>query len=289
MESFPPLNRSTLCAGLDALGVRAGMGLIVHSSLSSLGYVVGGAPTVIAALMDVLTPQGTLLMPSFNHGMPFKPGGPGCYDPLRTPTINGAIPDAFWRMPDVRRSLNPTHPFAAWGKNAERYVQNHHRTLTMGADSPLGLLLADDGYGLLLGVDYRANTFHHVVETLVKAPCLGRRSETYAIALPDGRQVMGRTWGWRNGSCPWTDQNRYALLMAVRGLYRQKRIGPCTATLFRLRDGLAVIESLLRQGNEEFPPCSACSIRPRQVAQTVLSDWDDEHHCLRPDSEAWTF
>jgi aminoglycoside 3-N-acetyltransferase len=239
--------------------------------------------------MEVLTPQGTLLMPTFNHDAPFRPGGPGYFSPTETPTSNGAIPDCFWRMPGVRRSLDPTHPFAAWGKHARRYTEFHHRTLTMGPQSPLGLLHADDGFGLLLGVGYGSNTFHHVVETSTGAPCLGQRTEAYHVMLPDGRTVLGRTWGWRERSCLLTDHTAYAAEMAARGLHREVQIGESQVRLFRLRDCFDVIAALLRQGNGDAPPCSRCPIRPRRVPQTVASDWDASRQCLLPDSVAWEY
>jgi aminoglycoside 3-N-acetyltransferase len=289
------VTKTEIIAGLRQLGLSAGMGVMVHSSLSSFGYVQGGAHTVLEALMEVLTPEGTLLLPSFNHDAPFHDGGPGVYDPLRTPTANGAIPDAFWRMPGVLRSLNPTHPFAAWGKHSQRYIQFHHRTLTMGPQSPLGLLCADDGWGLLLGVDYGSNTFHHVVEMSTGAPCLGQRSEAYPVLLPDGhasplgRRVLGRTWGWRDGICPITDQGLYALEMPRRGLQRTAHIGGATATFFRLQDCYAVIAELLQHGQGDVPPCNRCPVRPRRVAHTVESDWDAAAGQLKPDSEAWGY
>src|SRR5258708_16771834 len=58
--------RASLVADLAAIGVRPGMTLIVHSSLSRIGWVVSGAEAVIWALMDVLGPQGTLVMPTFS-------------------------------------------------------------------------------------------------------------------------------------------------------------------------------------------------------------------------------
>jgi aminoglycoside 3-N-acetyltransferase len=286
---MPELTRSAIAAGLHTLGLRAGMGVMVHSSLRSFGRVEGGAPTVIEALMDVLTPNGTLLMPSFNHGVPFEDDGPGVYDPRVTPTINGAIPGAFWRMPGVHRSLDPTHPIAAWGQHAERYTQHHHRTLTMGSGSPLGLLNADRGYGLLLGIDTTYNTFHHVIETTLNVPCLGKRTEAYPVQLPDGRRVLGRTWGWRDGDCPFTDENRYGTIMAERGLQRQRVIGNCTATLFRLQDCFAVVAELLRDGGFGFPPCSGCAIRPRVNEHTVESDWDAVSETLKLESAAWGY
>ncbi|MGC9349454.1 MAG: AAC(3) family N-acetyltransferase [Anaerolineae bacterium] len=283
----PVVTKSEIMKGLRQLGLTPGMRLMVHSSLSSFGYVEGGAHAVVEALMELLTPEGTLLMPTFNHGAPFGDGGLEYYHPEETPTINGAIPDRFWRTDGVARSLNPTHPFAAWGRDHRRYTENHHRTLTMGPESPLGLLHRDDGYCLLLGVDYRSNTFHHVVETSTGAPCLGRRTEAYPVVLPDGRRVLGRTWGWRARSCPFTDSNRYADEMVDK--QRVAVIGRCRALLYRLRDCYSVVARILAQGKQGFPPCDGCPIRPRRVPQTVPSDWDEARQCLKPDSVALTY
>lgn len=285
----PYLGKADIARGLCDLGVQAGMGLMVHSSLRSFGHVEGGARVVVEALMEAVTAEGTLLLPTFNHEAPFKPGSPGVFDPLTTPTLNGAIPDCFWRLPGVRRSLNPTHPFAAWGKHAQRYIDGHHRTLTMGPQSPLGLLHADGGSCLLLGINYVSNTFHHVVETALGVPCLGQRTEAYPVQLPDGRRVQGRTWGWRNAPCPLTDRNRYGDLMHARGLERVAMIGHCHATLFTLHDCFAVVAEVLQHGRDSFPPCRACPIRPRIVAQTVPSDWDEVRQTLTPDSPGWTY
>ena len=41
---------------------------MVHSSLSRIGHVIGGPGAVIDALLAVIGPDGTLMMPSFNHG-----------------------------------------------------------------------------------------------------------------------------------------------------------------------------------------------------------------------------
>ena len=110
------LTKAEIVAGLHQLGLKAGDGVMVHSSLKSFGRVAEGPKTVIAALMEVLTPAGTLMMPSFNHGAAFRADGPGYFDPAETPTTNGAIPNLFWQLPGVQRSLHPTHSFAVWVK-----------------------------------------------------------------------------------------------------------------------------------------------------------------------------
>jgi len=288
-EDVPEVSREQIVSGLRRLGLKAGDGVMVHSSLKSFGRVVGGPGAVIEALMQVLTPAGTLLMPSFNHGRPFRKGGEGYFDSLTTPTTNGAIPDTFWRMPGVYRSLSPTHSFAAWGKNARRYTRFHHRTLVMGPDSPLGLLGREGGWGLLIGVGHNVNTYHHVVEVSTGAPCLGRRTVALWIKLPDGRTVEARNWGWRGKGCPINDSARYGQVMQQRGLQRQTRIGVSRLTCFRLKDCYDVIAELLREGLEDLPPCSRCPIRPEQDPRAVGSDWDDEKQCLLPDSPAWGY
>jgi aminoglycoside 3-N-acetyltransferase len=272
--SDSPTARATaadIAAGLRRLGLSPGDGVMVHSSLKSFGHVRGGPEAVIRALMDVLTGEGTLMMPSFNHGRAYAEGQPGYFDPTATPTTNGLIPETFWRLPGVLRSLNPSHSFAAWGASARRYTAGHHRTLTCGPDSPLGLLWRDGGCGLLLGVGYSANTFHHVVEMSTGAPCLGRRTEARPMRLPGGRTVEGRTWSWREQGCPITDGRRYGPLMHARGLDRDQTIGSCRATLFRLDDCYQLIAELLREGVDDSPPCSRCPIRPRSGPRTVPS------------------
>ena len=270
------VDKDEIAAGLRELGVKRGMGVMVHSSLSSFGWVVGGAEAVIDALKEVVGEEGTILMPSFNHGAPFREGEAGYYDPLVTPTTNGRIPDTFWRMPHVYRSLNPTHPYAAWGANARRYVENHHLTLTMGEDSPLGMLAREGGYQLNIGTSHRTSTVKHVAETMRRVPCLGLRTEQYPVKLPDGRIVMHRTWGWRSKACPLTDSGELLEIeMERRGLQRRAKIGDSTVTFFRIWDLIEVVWDLIDNGYGDHPPCSRCPIRPRRTPATVESDWEE--------------
>jgi len=278
-----------ILAGFRTLGLAPGMAVVVHSSLRSFGYVQGGALGVIEALIEAVAPEGTVLIPTFNHGLIVEDGWEGFYDPIETPTVNGIIPETFRKLPGVKRSLNPTHPVAAWGRRATGYVSNHHRTLTMGPASPLGLLHQDGGYGLLLGVDFGSNTFHHIVELSCNAPCTGRRTEEYRIRLPDGRWVMGRSWGWRAGPCPITDEGRYPAEMFRRGMVAEARIGSCRALFFHLADCFTVVAEMLTNGVDGFPSCRDCPVCPRVVPQTVESDWDEANQSLQPDSKAWEY
>lgn len=265
-----------ICAGLRRTGCHPGMRLMVHVSLSSFGHVAGGAETVIKALMEVVTPVGTLLLPSFNHGEPFDPNSDrftGCFDPRTTRTTNGVIPQAFWQMPGVYRSLNPTHAFAAWGRDAQRYIERHHETLTLGEDSPLGLLAREGGYQINLGTTHHATTAKHLAESLHRTPCLGFRTEAYAVRLPNGQMTEHRTWGWREDSCPLTESGKFIDEEMERlNLQCKGFIHSCPVTFFKVWDLVQAVRALLEHGYKNTPPCSRCPIRPRTVAETRPTD-----------------
>jgi aminoglycoside N3'-acetyltransferase len=265
------------------------MGLAVHSSLRSFVRTAEGPKTVVEALMETLTAEGTLLFPSFNLGTAFGPDGEGYYDPRTSQCTVGAIPDFAWRQQGFARNLNPTHPFAAWGKKAKAYLKDHHRTMTMGRESPLGRLWRDGGYCLLIGVDYRPNTFKHVVEAVNSAPCLGVRTEAYPVRLPNGREVAGRTWGWRERGCPLPNSEYVPARLARDGLETRGMVGPSPCILFKLDDFFRIHSELLANGVDGLPPCRECPIRPRVSPFNVVSDWDLEAGHLMPDSVAWTY
>src|SRR5687767_7285300 len=106
------VTKQDIIDGIRSLGVQPGDLMLVHSSLSSFGRVDGGAKAVVEALVDMVAPGGTVILPTFNYGsLP--------YDPATTQSLTGAISDAFWRLPGAVRSRHPTHAFAAMGPLAE--------------------------------------------------------------------------------------------------------------------------------------------------------------------------
>lgn len=176
-----PRTRSGLATDLRQLGLTPGTIVLVHASLSSLGWVCGGPVTVVQALMDVLTTTGTLVMPtqSMDYSDPAEwedPPVPSewwsiiretmpAFDARVTPTLGiGRIAETFRTWSDVRRSSHPTVSFAAWGQHTDVIVEGHSVDNSLGEGSPLARLYDLNAWVLVLGVGYDQNTCFHLAE-----------------------------------------------------------------------------------------------------------------------------
>ena len=191
-----PVTAVTLVEDLQDIGVEHGDTVLVHSSMGSIGWVCGGAPAVVDALMEVISPEGTLVMPTFttqysdptdweNPPVPddwirtIRQSRPP-YRPAVTPTRGmGAIPECFRSYPEVRRSRHPLYSVSAWGANANSVVRGHAYDHGLGDDTPLAAVYALGGKVLQLGTDHKTNSSLHLAEYRAKTS-----TETVEHAIP---------------------------------------------------------------------------------------------------------
>jgi aminoglycoside 3-N-acetyltransferase len=155
----------TIVDDLRALGLRAGDRVVVHSSLRAVGTVEGGANTVVDALLDVLGPEGVLMVPTFTYTTER-------FDPTVDPGRTGAVAETVRLRPGAVRSLHPTHSVAVLGPGARELCAGHEDLAATDVNSPLDRLARAGGYVLLLGVGHIANTTVHVAEFRANAPYL---------------------------------------------------------------------------------------------------------------------
>jgi len=147
--------------------VKAGDILMVHSSLSSIGNVLGGAEAVCRVFQKVLTESGTLLMPSYHQPEPIhKMIQKGMLVDLRTArSTMGRLTETFRAMAGVNRSSHPYSSVSAWGRYSNEMISGHdHSPYLCGPGSPFIQLIEKSGKYMGIGIDIRVIALYHVLE-----------------------------------------------------------------------------------------------------------------------------
>ena len=200
--------KQDILGALERLGIRKGQTIMVHTSLSSLGFVCGGAQVVVEALLEAVGSEGTVMMPTQSwknldpsvgvHWEEPESWWPvirehwPAYDKDTTPTNTmGAVAEMFRRWPGTRRSDHPARSVAAWGKYAEYLTADHDLSNIFGDGSPIGKLYELDGDVLLIGVGYDKNTSLHLADVRANYP--GKHESTeYSAVMENGQRVWKR-------------------------------------------------------------------------------------------------
>jgi aminoglycoside 3-N-acetyltransferase len=171
------ISHAELRAAFGELGL-ANNPVIAHSSLKRLGFIHGGAETVLDAMLDsfraVIMPTHTyktMVTPKVgppNNGIkyaeetdtnkvvaePFHPDMPA-------DKMMGILPEALRNHPYAMRTLHPILSFAGIGADGSLGTQTLYDPL-----APIGALAEEDGWVVLIGVDHTVNTSIHFAEKL---------------------------------------------------------------------------------------------------------------------------
>ena len=238
-----PLTRDRLAADFAALGVAGGDSVLLHSSLRSLGRVLGGPGTVIGALLEVLGHTGTLVTPAqtpnnkdpsrwFHRPVPVASwptirAHAAAFDPATSACREvGLIAETLRTWPGAVRSAHPQTSFAAVGARAQELMAVHDLTSELGERSPLRALAAAGGHCLLLGVDFNRCTSFHLAE--YRQP---RHPRKINVCVVDG--PLGPQWISYPGRV--LDASDFVELgtgFTRTGAVRSARVGAATARYF---------------------------------------------------------
>ncbi|MDQ0192466.1 aminoglycoside N(3)-acetyltransferase [Paenibacillus wynnii] len=199
------LTKADLIKQFQDCGVAKGQTISAHTSLKNLGFVVGGAETMIRSLLDLIGEEGTLMMPSQTWKNLDPSTGVHWEEPVEwwpiirdhwpafdkeiTPSIGmGAVAEMLRTWPGAKRSNHPARSIAALGKYAEYLTEEHDLSHIFGENSPIDKLYKLDGHVLLIGVGYEKNTSLHLAETRANFPTKQFTNESSAVMVDGNRQ-----------------------------------------------------------------------------------------------------
>ena len=243
---------------LKEVGVEPGQNIMVHTSLSSLGFVCGGAQVVIEALLESVGEEGTLMMPtqSWKNLDPstgvhweepeewwqtIRDNWPA-YDKNITPTNTmGAVAEMFRSWPGTMRSDHPARSVAAKGKYADYLTKDHDLSNIFGEGSPIAKLYELDGYVLLIGVGYDKNTSIHLADVRATYPEKHDSTE-YSAVMEDGKRV------WKEYSTLFVDGEDFEEI----GAAFEREYGVRDASKERDGDGRRISKAVLGNGTIIF-------------------------------------
>jgi aminoglycoside 3-N-acetyltransferase len=274
-----PVTRGEIASQLVDLGVRRNGIVMTHASLSSLGWVVGGAQSVVESILDAAGPRGTICAQVSWEDVPFGlstwtpawraaylSSFPGFDASLSAAAhYEGRLAERIRTWPGSQRSANPIAGVAAVGSRAAWLTRPHPLDDGFGPRSPYARLASDAGQVLLLGAPLRAISLLHHAESMAAVPAAWT-----TLDLPFRR---GRVTRWRsireldvwNGPLAYADAlppdvaplHAIAAAALEAGIGRRGPVGDATAHLFPARELVAFAVSWLEArfpGTAKAPP-----------------------------------
>ena len=225
------------------VGVCPGDTVMFHSSMSSMGWVVGGADTVIDGFVEAVGPSGTVVVPTLCRMPPDERHLTfDRWNIATSPSCVGRITEVLRHRPDAVRSDHGTHSVAAIGPRAWELTANHGAAgLRLGPwgprafarESPWQRFYDWNVAYCFLGVNFHYNTMVHLVETMLVDRALQR-------AAPEQReQLAAQITDWQKPGV-WPSiglEPREAIerFLYEEGLLRYGTIGKATIRCTRAR------------------------------------------------------
>ena len=237
------VHRAEIAAVLHEVGVQRGDTVMFHSSLSSMGWVVGGADAVIDGFLDAVGPHGTVVVPTLCR----MPDGErhltfDRWNIATSPSCVGRITEVLRHRPDAVRSDHGTHSVAAIGPRAQELTAHHGAAglragpwgpRAFARESPWQKFYDWNVAYCFLGVNFHFNTMVHFVESRLVERALQR-------AVPEKRdQLAAQVTDWQKPGV-WPSiglEAREAIEshLAEKGVLKYGKIGAATIRGTRAR------------------------------------------------------
>lgn len=234
------VSKEDIKKGLIELGIEPGMILEVHCSLSSFGYVDGGAITVIDALKEVVTDEGSIFMPALRLSKELELTDEdkklGITVKIKVlpkdakRTAMGIVADTFRTLTDTNTGTDVIST-SGWGKHGKEAISG-------------GLKFAIDngGKALLFGVDiYKLTAMHYVEDETPE--------DINEISAPNeeiNKKYPPNEWFMEAGHPPvlaWYKVQEEAL---QKGLIKETYIGDSRVWFMDIKEVISIYENKIK-------------------------------------------
>jgi aminoglycoside 3-N-acetyltransferase len=248
------VTKADIVAALQGLGLGAGDVVMVHSSLSSMGFVAGGADTVIDGFLEVIGASGTLVMPTLcqkDKERRFE-----TWNIATSPSDVGRITEVFRLRPGVIRSDHATHSVAACGPRAVEIAAGHKAAggrpgpwgeAAFGHGSPWEKFYEMNVEYVFLGITMRVNTMRHFIQSRIVEDHL------QAVGPERRQQFLSCVHQWyKPGVWPNYDDTRMEERLTALGLIRFGRIGNAVVRMLKARELVDQSRQILESEPEKW-------------------------------------
>lgn len=245
---------AALKAALTASGIRPSDTLMVHSNFQP-EHGFDGSPLDLAdALAELVGEEGNLLMVSIPfRGSAYDYLAQGKrFDVRKTLSMMGLVTEMFRRREGTLRSLHPTHPVLACGKDARWLLADHERCLhACGAGSPFEKLHRLNGKILFFDVSFQSITFFHYVEDLLAErlpfPIYSERLFSVPAVDANGANHVIQTYAFSKDVHRAT--GKLEAQMRRRGMIRDGRVGNSRFQIVTTADVVACFTDMVERGD----------------------------------------
>jgi aminoglycoside 3-N-acetyltransferase len=259
VRSLRSYDAAALTAQLRRMGVADTDTLLVHSNFEPLSGFTGTPMDVVNALAGLVGDKGNLLMVSIPfRGSAYDHLALGkVFDVRKTISMMGLITEMFRRRPGTLRSLHPTHPMLAVGRDAARIVAGHEACrYPCGPGSPFETFHALGGKILFLDVSFGSITFFHYVEHLLREdlpfPVYDDRVFEAAVVDAAGQKHTVPTQAYSRDYPRAAEKLESEMLR--QGRIRKGRVGNSRLLLVDAADVVACFRAMVKAGNYPYHP-----------------------------------
>lgn len=234
-----------------SLGMQQGSVVCIHASMKEFYNYQGSAEELIEKIQNVITPEGTLLMPAYPNPE-IQQNSTYIFNVTRDKTAAGYLAETFRKSKNVKRSINVQHSVCAWGKHADWLLNDHaHCVNCWDENSPWYRMTTLNAMVFTLGLgEHYIGTFDHCVEALLykEYPYWKQfftKNKTYRYYTPQG-QV--KEYQCIEGELERRTHERTLIRHFSPSIYRKTKLSNLLIKVFESKPCLDIMLDLGRKG-----------------------------------------